>query len=135
MVKTFDVTGSKSSYKPPQDGVADVTISDSAIKVPAGAAPQHATIKVTNSGKEPHSFTLVKLEAGKTIDDANAYFNAFFNTGTATGTPPGTVVGGVSEVAPGGDRVRRMEPEAGPLRVPEHRWRRAERRLLEGAEG
>ena len=102
MVKTFDVTGSKSSYQPPQDGVVDVTLTDSSIKVPAGDAPQHATIKVTNSGKDPHSFTIVKLEAGKTIDDAKTYFDAFFNTGTATGTAPGAVVGGISEVAPGG---------------------------------
>jgi len=102
MFTVFDVKGSKSSYKPPQDGVVDVSISDSAIKVPSGDAPQHATIKVTNSGDAPHSFTIVKLESGKSVDDAKTYFDAFFNTGTAPGTPPGTVVGGISEVAPGG---------------------------------
>lgn len=102
MVKTFDVTGSKSSAKPPQDGVVDVTMTDTSIKVPSGDAPQHTTIKVTNSGTTPHSFTIVKLESGKTLDEAKTYFDAFFNTGTATGTPPATLVGGIAEVAPGG---------------------------------
>jgi hypothetical protein len=101
MVTTFDVTGSKSSARPPQDGVVDVTLSDTAIKVPTGDAPKSATIKVTNSGTNPHTFTIVKIESGKTLDDVKNYFDAFFNTGKATGTAPGTVVGGVSDVAPG----------------------------------
>jgi hypothetical protein len=102
MFKVFDVKGSKSSYKPPQDGVVDVTLSDAAITVPAGDAPQHATIKVTNSGSAPHSFTIIKLETGKTLDDAKTYFDAFFNEGTAPGVAPGSVVGGIAEVIPGG---------------------------------
>ena len=103
MVKTFDVTGSKSSAKPPQDGVVDVTLTDTSIKVPAGDAPQHATIKVTNSGTAPHNFSIVKLEPGKTLDDAKAYFDTLFNTGTApAGTPPATLVGGVGDILPGG---------------------------------
>ena len=38
MVSVFDVKGSKSSFKPPQDGVADVTLSDTSITVPNSTA-------------------------------------------------------------------------------------------------
>jgi len=102
MVNVFDVKGSKSSFKPPQDGVADVTLTDSAITVPATAAPQHATIKVTNSGTTPHNFQLVKLETGKTINDAYTYFNSFFNGDKVTDPAPGLLVGGTEDLAPGG---------------------------------
>jgi hypothetical protein len=102
MYKVFQVKGSKSSFKPPTDGVADVTLSDTAITVPTGAAPKSLTVKVTNEGSAPHSFQLVKLETGKTIDDANTYFNTLFETGKAEGTAPGVLVGGVSTIAPGG---------------------------------
>ena len=101
MITTFDVKGSKSSYTPPTDGVQSVTLSDTAITTPPGNAPKSITLKVTNAGKDPHGFQLVKLEAGKTIADAYNYFTAFFNSGTATGTAPGTLVGGVDTVAPG----------------------------------
>lgn len=101
MVTTFDVSSSKSSARPPQDGVVDVTLTDSAITVPSGDAPKAATIKVSNEGTTPHSFTIVKLEAGKTLADAKNYFDAFFNSGTPAGSAPGTIVGGVESVAPG----------------------------------
>jgi hypothetical protein len=102
MVTVFDVKASKSSFKPPQDGVTDVTVSDTAITVPSSTAPQHATLKVTNSATTPHNFTVVKLETGKTTEDAYAYYTAFFNGETPAGTAPGQLVGGISSVGPGG---------------------------------
>lgn len=102
MIKLLDITGSKSSYKPPQDGVADVTLTDTGITVPPSPAPQHVTVKVTNEGAAGHSFQLIKLNTGQTIDTAAAYFGEFLNNGTASGTAPGTLVGGVGTVAPGG---------------------------------
>jgi hypothetical protein len=102
MFKVFTVSG-KSNLKPPTDGVAEVTLSDTSITVPPGDAPKTLTLKVTNSGTTVHSFQLVKLEEGKTLADANTYFNTLFNTGKAPeGAAPATLVGGVSEVAPGG---------------------------------
>ena len=102
MFKVFSVAG-KSNLKPPSDGVADVTISDTSITVPPGDAPKSLTVKVTNSGTTVHSFQLVKLADGKTLADVNTYFNTLFNTGTApAGDAPGVLVGGVQEVAPGG---------------------------------
>jgi uncharacterized cupredoxin-like copper-binding protein len=102
MFKTFTVSG-KSNLKPPTDGVFDVTIEDTAITVPPGDAPKSITLKVSNEGTTPHSFQLVQLADGKTIDDANNYFNEFFGSGTApAGDAPGVLVGGVESIAPGG---------------------------------
>ena len=102
MFKIFTVSG-KSSLKPPTDGVADVTMNDTSITVPPGNAPKNLTVKVTNDGTAVHSFQLLKLAEGKTIDDAKAYFDAFFNTGTApAGEPPAVLAGGVNSVPPNG---------------------------------
>ena len=102
MFKTFNVSG-KSNLKPPTDGVFDVTIEDTSITVPPGDAPKSITLKVSNEGTTPHGFQLVKLADGKTIDDANNYFNEFFSSGTApAGGAPGELVGGVEGIAPGG---------------------------------
>lgn len=102
MVKVFDIGTPKSSAKPPQDGVRDVTLTDSAITIPSNGIPRAATLKVTNTGTQPHSFTLVKIDSGKTFADVNAYFDQFFNTGPPPGQPPGEIVGGVASVAPNG---------------------------------
>jgi hypothetical protein len=59
-------------------------------------------VKVTNAGTTPHSFQLIKLNAGKTLDEAKVYFDTLFNTGKAEGEAPGVLVGGVESVAPGG---------------------------------
>ena len=102
MVKVFDVGTPKSSAKPPQDGVRDVTLTDSSIEIPSNGIPRQATLKVTNEGTAQHSFTLVKINSGKTFDDVDAYFNAFFNTGPPEGPAPGEIVGGVSSLSPNG---------------------------------
>jgi uncharacterized cupredoxin-like copper-binding protein len=101
MFKTFNVSG-KSNLKPPTDGVFDVTIEDTSVTVPPGDAPKSITLKVSNEGTTPHGFQLVQLADGKTIDDANNYFNEFFGSGTApAGDAPGVLVGGVESIAPG----------------------------------
>jgi hypothetical protein len=102
MFKIFTVSG-KSNLKPPTDGVADVTLSDTTVTVPPGDAPKNLTVKVTNEGTATHSFQLVKLADGKTLDDVKTYYDAFFSTGKAPeGDVPGTLVGGVDSVAAGG---------------------------------
>jgi hypothetical protein len=117
MIKVLDIKGSKSSYKPPQDGVVDVTLTDSAITVPPSPAPQHVTVKVTNDGSNPHSFQLVKLNTGQTIDTAVTYFNALLNNGHRAGN-----AGRRSEhVGAERGRLPRAQPRARSLRVREHR--------------
>jgi hypothetical protein len=100
MVTTIDVKTPSSSAKPPKAEV-NVTLSDTEITVPSGDAPQQFTAKVTNTGATPHSFTLVRIEPGQTVDTVKAYFDEFFNTGQASGPAPGAIVGGVSGVDPG----------------------------------
>ncbi len=112
MLKVFDVKG-KSSLKPPKDGVKDVTLTDTAIAVPPGNAPRHGTLKVTNEGTAPHSFGLVKIESGKTLDEVKAYFDAFFASGPPAGPAPGAVLGGVSTIAPGGMAYVELDLAAG----------------------
>jgi hypothetical protein len=102
MVKVFDVKGSKSSTKPPTDGVRDVTLADAGITVPTTGIPRNGTLKVTNGGTAPHSFAIVKINTGKSLDEVKNYYDSFFNTGKADGAAPGTIVGGVSTIAPKG---------------------------------
>jgi hypothetical protein len=102
MYKIFTVSG-KSNLKPPTDGIADVSISDTSFTTPTGDAPKHLTAKVTNDGTTPHSFQLVKIADGKTLDEVKTYFDNLFNGGTATeGDAPGVLMGGVESLAPNG---------------------------------
>ena len=48
MVKVFDVKGSKSSYKPPTDGVAEVSITDTGDHGAEPGLPAKTWVKVTN---------------------------------------------------------------------------------------
>jgi hypothetical protein len=83
--------------------LAEVTLNDGSITVPPGDAPKNVTLKVTNEGTTSHSFDIVKVAEGKTLDDVKNYFDTLFNTGKAPeGEPPGTIVGGVDSVSPGG---------------------------------
>jgi uncharacterized cupredoxin-like copper-binding protein len=102
MFKVFTVSG-KSNLKPPTDGVADVSLTDTGITTPSGDAPKNLTAKVTNDGTTVHTFQLVKLADGHTLDEVKTYFDTLFDAGKAPeGDAPGTLVGGVESVAPGG---------------------------------
>ena len=56
-----------------------------------------ATLTGRNDGTEDHEAAVLKLAAGKTVDDAKA----FFGTQTPSGPPPFTVFGGTTGTAPG----------------------------------
>jgi hypothetical protein len=102
MAKVFDIATGKSGAKPPQDGVRDVTVSDTAITIPSNGIPRNGTLKVTNEGSAPHSFVLIRIESGKTFDAVYGYYTTFFETGKTEGTRPGVIVGGVATLAPSG---------------------------------
>jgi len=100
MIKVIDVKGPKSSAKPPTTQ-ATVTLKDDGIDFPLSNPGHNLSLKITNAGTTPHSFTLVKLESGKTIDDAKSYYDASFSGQNPAGDPPGKIVGGMSAIAPG----------------------------------
>ncbi len=123
MFKVFTVSG-KSNLKPPTDGRGRlVTLNDTSITVPPGDAPKTLTVKVTNDGTAVHSFQLVKLNDGKTLADANTYFNALVNTGKRRQCDaPGTCSSAAcQEVAPKRSRLRGVDAPRGQLRLREHR--------------
>ena len=102
MSKVFDVSGSKSTLKPPTDGVVNVSISDTAITLPSSGLPKSGWVKVTNTASTNRDFTLAKLATGVTFDQADADFNTFFQTGSFPGgTAPATIPSGLSGLAPG----------------------------------
>jgi hypothetical protein len=100
MIKTFVVKGKKSTAKPPTTQ-ATVTLKDDGIDFPLTNPGRNLSLKITNAGTTPHGFSIVKLEPGKTVDDAKTYFNALFNGENPAGDPPATFVGGIEQIAPG----------------------------------
>jgi hypothetical protein len=103
MVKVFDVKGSKSTLKPPTDGVSEVELSEAGITLPSAGLPKSGWIKVTNTGSGPRDLTLAKYEsATATFEQIDAEVDAFFETGAfPSGTAPLLLNGGVSTLPPG----------------------------------
>ena len=64
MIKVFDVKGAKSRAKPPTTQ-ATVTLNDDGIDFPLDNPGRNLSLKITNAGTTPHSFTLVKINGGE----------------------------------------------------------------------
>jgi uncharacterized cupredoxin-like copper-binding protein len=63
--------------------------------------PGQHTFLVTNSGRQPHEFVLLRLAPGKTVKD----FGAWATTGGMKGPPPALPLGGVAVIDQGGSGV------------------------------
>jgi hypothetical protein len=114
MVKTFDISSSKSSLTPPTDGLVAVTITDDAITLPASGMPAHGWAKVTNNATEPRSLDVARFLGNATFEEANNYFNEFFNSGTLpAGDPPAAIQGGAQSMPPGGTAYVQLDLKAG----------------------
>jgi hypothetical protein len=100
MYSTFTVKGAKFTKAPHAD--AHVELTDTEINVPPSDAPTSITLQVTNSGSEPHSFVIVKLNGSATIDSVNDYFDNTFQGGPWPVDAPGDVVAGIGDLKPGG---------------------------------
>jgi hypothetical protein len=55
------------------------------------------TIKVVNAGKEPHEFSILRMDPGKTLEDLGAWME------TMQGPPPGAPLGGIAPTVNGND--------------------------------
>jgi hypothetical protein len=93
MIKGFTV-GEDAGAKPPKAD-STITVTDGAYEIPPLKGGQQ-TIELKNSGKKPHGFNLLTLEAGKTVDDIDSWFESGLK-----GKPPATLYGTVQQVPPG----------------------------------
>jgi hypothetical protein len=113
MVKTFDVSASKSSLTPPTDGLVAVTIADDAITLPTSGMPAHGWAKVTNNATEARSLDVARFLGNATFEEGNAYFNALFSDTPPTGDPPAALQGGAQSFPPGGVAYVQLDLKAG----------------------
>ena len=74
---------------------AEATLKDFMVMLPATIKAGPQTWKVTNNGPEPHELGLLRLAAGKTLDDVNAFMRQ------PAGPPPFAEAGGIGALAPG----------------------------------
>jgi len=104
MVKIVDVKGSKSTQKPPADGVVDITLGDSGVTLPSTGVPKSGWIKVTNEASVPRDLILAKYAGANTdFTSVNAEIDQFFGTGKWTsGSAPVVFNGGVGTLPPNG---------------------------------
>ena len=97
MIKPFQVTGN----------VADVRMRDFSFEQPPSFSAGPTTVKVINEGPQPHEWALVKLQAGKTLDD-------FVNfSQSPDGPPPFDSAGGFQAIDAGGTGWVKMDLTAG----------------------
>ena len=118
MVKTFDVSKSKSSLKPPTNGVTAVTIIDNAITLPTDNIGRNVTLKVTNSGSAVHA----SPGQARRRQDARRrqhLLQRLLQSGRRRRVPAGELVGGIS-CSTRGPTCTRADAEARPLRVRQH---------------
>lgn len=71
-----------------------VTLEDFTFVLPSDIQAGKQTWKVVNKGKQPHEINLLKLAAGKTLDDLHAWMAA------PSGPPPVHNVGGFNGIEP-----------------------------------
>lgn len=100
MIKVLTIKGAKSTAKAPNTQ-ATVTLNDDGIDFPLTNPGKNLSLKISNAGTTPHSFTLFKINPGKTPAEVKSYFDAKFNGENPAGDPPATIVGGMSAIAPG----------------------------------
>jgi hypothetical protein len=100
MIDLFRVSGRPAHTSPP---TADVTVNlrDSGITGVPATVDGRDKLLVMNTGTTNHSLQLVKLDVGKSIDDAIAYFGAKFAGAQVASNAPGALVGGAGEMEPG----------------------------------
>jgi hypothetical protein len=95
MMHAFTVTPSSNMGAEPAAD-ATVALSDYTFTVTGTLNAGQHSIKVTNSGPQPHELELVRFAPGKTTKDLVAWMAKF------DGPPPGDAIGGLSGVIPTG---------------------------------
>jgi uncharacterized cupredoxin-like copper-binding protein len=94
MVRPLKVTaGASAGTEPTAD--ATVALADYKFDVQGTLNAGKHTVKVQDSGPQPHEIEVVRLAPGKTLNDLAAWMK------NPQGPPPGNALGGVSAILPG----------------------------------
>ena len=109
MVLPVEVTGEAAEGEAPA-GDGELTLQDFAFVGLSSVTPGAHTIKVTNTGPQPHEATLVKLSEGVT---AAALAQMFASGEAPSGPPPFTSAGGISGISAGSSAAMDIDVTAG----------------------
>jgi hypothetical protein len=101
-VGVIDVPNAASPLGEPDPKAPAIVIDDTSITMPETMAKGTINVTITNDGSTAHSFLLVKMQPGTSLDEVKAYLDPLAVGGMvfAQGTPPGVIVGGVSDLGP-----------------------------------
>jgi hypothetical protein len=101
MVHFLTVTEAETANTEAPDALADITLDmfdfNYAVSVPVTAGAH--TIKVVNSGEQPHEMLLFQLALGATVPELLAFLEAE----VPSGPPPGMPLGGMQVIEPGAE--------------------------------
>jgi hypothetical protein len=105
IVRPLAANGAVSTTAPAAD--AAIRLTDFSFTIASPLKPGRHTIRVENAGAEPHDFTLMKLVAGRTIEDVRTFLNPerARRSDAAKAPPPletiGSPAGGIAAISPG----------------------------------
>lgn len=108
MVQAITVTGTASEAMLEMDADATIELHDFAF-VHGTLTAGEQTLKVTNTGHEPHEMALFKLDEGMSLADIQPYFGP----DAPEGPPPFQEAGGVAPIQPGATVYVPVNLEAG----------------------
>ncbi len=94
MLGMFEVTASNQAQAAEPQADGEAILQDFAISPPANVKAGPQVWQVKNQGPQPHELVLVKLDAGKTMDDVMQSMQ------TPSGKPPFSAAGGLAALAP-----------------------------------
>lgn len=106
MIDEIEVVGDSGRSLPEPDLVISAT--DDGYQVPTVVKAGRVLVEFRNDGSTRHEFPVLALEAGKSLDHVDAWFEA----GTQ-GPAPVTFVGGTIGIEPGASVIQELELDAG----------------------
>lgn len=99
MFKAFTVTPNEAPAAEPEAHIV-MTLNDYDFALSAPLTAGTHLIRVENPSAQPHEVFLIRLDAGRTVQDVADYV-ASMEAGTVSGPPPGQPMGGIAAMAPG----------------------------------
>lgn len=110
MINEMTISGDKATEKPKSDGT--ITVDDTAITMPDGFDGS-GTFLVTNSGKNPHAFSLARLDQGTSLATFAGAVGQSEQSGTSIDVDGAVLAGGVDALNPGQSAYLTLDLEPG----------------------